>query len=385
MQAIYLDHQATTPMDEAVLEEMKPWLVRPGNPHAQHSHGSAAARAVENAVGRIADSMGAQPGEVILTSGATEAAALALTSLRGNGAVLTSAIEHPCVLKTLEAMATAQGRSLSAGDSFRTVACDSDGLLDLDLLENTADVIRAICVMAVNNEIGTIQPLADIAGFAQASEVPFLSDCTQALGRIEIDMESAGIDAAWISSHKIYGPAGIGALIWRSDTPIRPVIHGGDQQQGRRSGTIPVALTVGFGKACELAVANRSYDEQRALEQRDLFLAILADRLEGFHVNGSIDRRIAQNLNIALDSIDAEELMARLPHLSISTGSACSSGAEGASHVLLAIADDATARSSIRIGFGRDTSNDDISTAAAMIAEAAGEMRSAAIKRSVLA
>lgn len=362
MTTIYLDHQATTPVDPLVLEAMLPWLSRPANPHAAHAYGREAIQAVEVARRQIAALIGAAEEQVFLTSGATEAANIAIRSLPPGSRVLAGPIEHACVHETLKNSATRL--------SVTYVGVDEEGLLDADEIAELAGDVDAVITMAVNNEIGTIQPMSRIADACRLAGTSLLTDITQAVGRIPVDLNDWDVRAGWMSSHKIYGPQGIGALIWRGTTAPRPLSTGGGQERGVRPGTVPTALAVGFGRACELAGQEMERDNHHVTVLSARFLASLRRRHPGLIVNGSIEQRIPHNLNLAFRGVDADALVGMLPSLAISTGSACSAGAIGVSRVLSAIASDEVASSSIRIGFGRTTTTDEVDQAANMISEA---------------
>lgn len=371
MTAIYLDHQATSPLDPRVLDAMVPWLSKPANPHASHAFGRDANRAVECARQQIADLVGAAPEQVILTSGATEAANLAIRTLPPGSRVLASNIEHACVRETL--------RSLAGSLDLATAPVDAEGLLNPDEVAELAEGRDAVIVMAVNNEIGTVQPIHEISNACRLVGAALLTDITQAAGRIPVDLAGWDAKAAWLSSHKIYGPQGIGALIWRAGSPPAPLTTGGGQERGLRSGTVPTALAVGFGAACELAKLEMERDAVHVAELSMRFLHAIRERHPSVVVNGSLCHRVPHNLNLAFLGVDADTLVASIPGLAISTGSACSAGALGTSHVLQAIAPDEVASSAIRIGFGRATTAAEVDTAARMICDAvdglSGRMR----------
>jgi cysteine desulfurase len=374
MTAIYLDHQATTPIDPRVLDAMLPWMSRPANPHALHSFGRAAASAVEAARHQIGALVGAHADEVYLTGGATEAANIAIRSLPHGSRVLTSPIEHACVFETLA----------SLGDALdvTTASVGADGVIDSDDFADALDGHDAAIVMAVNNEIGTVQPMAEIAAACRLTGAALLTDVTQAAGRIPIDLNAWDVNAAWLSSHKIYGPQGLGALIWRGTLPPRPLHTGGGQERGVRSGTVATALAVGFGAACEIAAMAMEGDASHAAALSARFL----DRLRQAHpwlvVNGSMDRRVPHNLSVSFPGVDADALVAGLPELAISTGSACSAGAIGVSRVLAAIASAQVADGTIRVGFGRQTTIEEVDAAASMVVRAV-EMLAAGASRKV--
>lgn len=376
---IYLDHQATTPLDERVLDAMLPWYRdRVGNPHsATHSAGQAAHDAVEAAREQVAALIGAEPDEIVFTSGATEATNLALRGLLAGAKVhaVTTTIEHSCVRDTF---ADLLGRGLAVTE----VAADADGLVDpvavgAALTRRT----RLVSVMAVNNEVGTVQPLREIAGVCEEAGVVFHTDAAQAVGKIPIDVGNVPIGLMSISGHKLYGPQGIGALYCRRNVfgRLKPVMTGGGQERGLRPGTLPAALCVGMGVACLIARAEMETEARRLTELRAMFLDRLCEAVEGVHLNGSAEQRIPGNLNLLIDNVDAEALLSRLrDDVAMSTGSACSSSAIEPSHVLLAMGLSAEqAQSSIRVGLGRSTTAEQIAEAVRRLAKEIGAVRSA--------
>jgi cysteine desulfurase len=359
--SIYLDHQATSPADPRVVEAMLPWLSRPANPHAAHSFGREAAQAVERARAAIAGLVGCEPPQVVLTSGATEATNMAIRSLPQGARVLASAIEHPCVLETLASMSDRLFVTL--------LPVDGSGLVDSDTFAEQVRDHDVAVVMAVNNEIGTVQAVKEIADACRITGTAFMTDLTQAAGRIPIDLTAWDAAAAWLSSHKIYGPQGIGALVWRSEAKLAPLISGGGQQRGLRSGTIPTALAVGFGTACEIALTEMQRDSAHAAHLSQVMLAAIRARRPEVVVMGSMHERIPHNLSLAFPGVDADALVGSLPEVAISTGSACSAGALGTSHVLEAVAAGELASSTIRIGFGRATTVEEVADAARLICD----------------
>ena len=372
---LYLDHQASTPLDARVLEAMLPWLSRPGNPHSStHAAGRAAREAVEEARGWVGVLVGGRPEGVIFTSGATEAADIALRgTIAGKGAhIVATTIEHACVGETLTALSQVGVRTTMVG-------VDGEGLIDLDAiaeaLEEGPDLVT---VMAVNNEVGTIQPVADVARLCAAVGVPFHTDAAQAAGRVSLRAERDGIGMVGLSAHKLYGPQGIGALWCDRElrARLRPPSVGGGQEGGLRPGTVPVALAVGFGAACAIAIREMEADEADAVRLRDLFLAHLMSAVPDVMVNGSLDHRIGANLNVSFGGVESGSLLDRLPDLCLSNGSACSSGALAPSKVLTAmgLADDVVA-GAVRIGFGRATTDHDVTYAAVRIAEEVAAVR----------
>ena len=361
---IYLDYQATTPLDPDVLEAMQYWLSRPANPHSiEHRWGVEAEAAVALAKEQIAGAVNGHPEGVIFTGNATEAANIVVRSFGGpDRKIVVSAIEHPCVSETAKACR-------EFGTTVEVVPVNPDGIVDLDVLAEHIDSANLVSVMAVNNEIGTVQPVEAIASLCRESGTAFHSDAAQALGKIPVNM-SAGIDFATLSAHKIYGPPGIGAICANRDRigQLKPLVTGGGQQEGIRPGTVPVALCVGFGKACELARARLNEEKERCGVLSALFLERLKQETTHFFVNGSLQERVPQNLSLSFPGIVADELIATLPHIAMSTGSACSSGAIAPSGVLLAMElPEEVIEGSIRVGFGRNTTEEEVVEAAIAI------------------
>jgi len=369
----YLDYQATTPLDERVLEAMLPWLGRPANPHSrEHAFGQDAASAVELARVRVAEAVNGDPEGVVFTASATEAANIVIRSFaKGRSRLVISAIEHPCVAATA-AECMKEGRAAVA-----TAPVDESGIVDLDALSEMIVDASLVSIMLVNNEVGTIQPIEDIGTLCAGEGVPLHTDAAQAIGRVRVDMD-VGITFATLSSHKIYGPPGIGAVCAQREaiSLLNPLMSGGGQEGGLRPGTLPTPLCVGFGAACALAVQEREKDEAQAGVLADLFLEQLDTAGVAYAINGSREDRVAQNLNLSFEGVEAEALLAHLPTLAISTGSACSSGAIGPSAVLTAMGlEDDRVRSAVRIGFGRGTGPNEVRDAAAKVAVTATGLR----------
>lgn len=364
---IYLDFQATTPTDKRVIEAMIPWLSRPANPHASnHRWGNDASRAIDASRSQIAAAINGDARGLVFTSTATEAANIVLRSFAGPGRkMLVSSIEHPCVFDTIEFCA-------SVGTTILSAPVGRDGVLDLDAFSDLLEGCDLASVMSVNNEVGTIQPIADIAALCTSEGVFFHTDAAQAIGRIPVDV-SSGVSFLTLSGHKIYGPPGIGAIYADPDLlgVLKPLLSGGGQQDKLRPGTLPTALCVGLGEACALAIAEMEPDKFHASGLSQLFLKELSDHGLEFSINGSVDTRIAQNLNLSFWNTDAEEVLALLPDLAIATGSACSSGAIGPSRVLTAMGlEEGSIKSALRVGFGRQTTENEVVRAAAQMAAA---------------
>ena len=346
---IYLDYQATTPLAPEAFAAMEPWLTNGfANPHSAHAAGRAAAAAVEVARDQVAALL-PPGGRVIFTSGATEALNLAIM---GCGLpVRAAATEHAAVLDCVQHV------------DGELLPIRSDGLLD----QVTTDA-TLLAVMLVNNEIGTIQPIAHIAGLTRASGGLLLCDAVQAYGRMPIP---DGPDMIAISAHKIHGPKGIGALWVRDGVSLAPQMLGGGQEQGMRSGTLSPALCAGFGAAAKLAAERMEKDAVHVSALWDRALTAFAD----WTVNGATTERYKGNLNIRREGVDAARLISECRNIAFSAGSACASGSGRPSHVLRAIGlTDAQAKSSIRLGFGRYTTAEEIDIAAEAINRAAEAM-----------
>ena len=353
---IYLDYQATTPLAPEAREAMLPWLAGPGeagfaNPHSPHRPGRAAAAAVEVAREQVA-ALFPPGGRVIFTSGATEALNLAILGSRARR-LAVSAIEHAAVLDT--------ARAADPGVALLTV--DGDGLVDP--AGALPDGVELVAVMQVNNEIGTIQPVAELAARARAAGALFVCDAVQGAGKLAPSVDA---DLIAVSAHKLHGPKGIGALWVRDGVKLSPLIHGGGQEQGLRSGTLSPALCAGFGSAAALALRCRESDGQHV----DKLWTSLREALPGWTLNGSATARWKGNLNLRRDGLDVARLTSDCRELAFSAGSACASGSGRPSHVLRALGlSDRQAKSSIRLGFGRYTTLAEVQDAAAMIRDAA--------------
>jgi cysteine desulfurase len=380
---IYLDYHASTPLDPAVGAAMRPYLDGwVGNPHSDHAFGWSAASIVEDARAAVADLIGADSGEIVITSGATEANNLALRGLthsapRHRDHVVVTAIEHKCVL--------ASALSLQQhGFRVEVVPVQPNGIVDPGRIESALrNETALVSVMLANNEIGTLQPVAEIAELCRAHGIVVHTDAAQAVGKIPVDVVSLGVDLLSLSGHKIYGPQGIGALYISRDCPValQPLILGGAQQDGRRAGTVPVMLCAGLAVACKIAGERMTSDHAHALRLRTLLLDALRSEFPNLAVNGDLEKRLAGNLNIRLPRRDADSLLARLRgQLAASTGSACNSGLIEPSYVLLALGLTLhEANSSIRFGFGRFTTAAEIERAVAALAWAtATSLRQAA-------
>jgi len=373
MRPIYLDYQATTPTDPRVMAAMLPWFSeRFGNPHsASHAFGREAEEAVEAARRQIAGVIGADPREIVFTSGATESNNLALKGVarfhaESKNHIVTCATEHKCVLETAMQLER-------EGFSLTILPVGGDGLVDpAAVAAAIGKRTVAVSIMAANNEIGVLQPIAEIGRLCRERGVLFHTDAAQAVGEIPIDVDAMHVDLLSLTAHKIYGPKGIGALYVRRRPRVRlvPLFSGGGQERGMRSGTLPTPLCVGLGAACALAAEEMDGAAGMQGRLRDRFLAGIQARLPDVIVNGSLTARLPGNVNLSFPRLDGERLMARLPDLAVSTGSACTSAAVEPSHVLRAIGvPEALARASLRFSFGRPTTEDEVERAVGRLAD----------------
>jgi cysteine desulfurase len=384
MRCIYLDHHATTPVDPRVLDAMLPYFTaRPGNAASRsHSFGWEASSAVERARGQIARLAGAEPRDIVFTSGATESNNLALqgaTFAKGaafaagapdgtRAHLVTMATEHKAVLDTV--------RHLEATGLRTTILPpEPDGRLDLDRLR--AAILPEtilVSVMCANNEIGALQPVAAIGAICRERGVLFHCDAAQAFGKIPIDVKADAIDLLSVSAHKMYGPKGIGALYVRRGVKLAPQIYGGGHENGLRSGTLNVPGIVGFGAACELAADEMEPDALRIRALRDR-LCSLIQTVGGVRVNGGLEHRLPGNLNVSFAGVDGDALLTAIPEIAVSAGSACTSGSD-ASYVLEALGTPSEFRDcTVRFGIGRGNTAEEIDYAGARVCAAVAELR----------
>jgi cysteine desulfurase len=362
---IYLDCHATTPLDERVLEAMLPYFKQHfGNPASiSHVYGWEAEAAVQRARAILADAIHATPEEIVFTSGATEANNLAIKGVaeayfsKGRH-IITVQTEHNAVLDPCHYL-----QSLGFEVTFLPV--QRDGLINLTELEKAIrpDTIL-VSVMGANNEIGVLQPLAEIGAICRQHQVLFHTDAAQAIAKIPLDVEAMKIDLMSLTAHKVYGPKGIGALYVRRRTPrvrLSPQIHGGGHERGMRSGTLPTPQIVGLAKAVELGLEDLETESKRLTQLRDRLWQQLS-QLEGIHLNGHPTHRLSGNLNISVEGVDGSALLLGLqPLVAVSSGAACSSVKTSPSHVLLALGhSEALAYASVRFGIGRCNTADEI-------------------------
>jgi cysteine desulfurase len=362
---IYLDYHATTPVDPRVLEAMLPYFTeRFGNPASrQHAYGWQAQEAVDQARKQVASLINASPAEIVFTSGATESNNLAIKgvacALKDRGThVVTVETEHKSVLDSC-------ARLERDGWTVTRLGVDSSGLVDLDALrEAMTDRTVLVSVMAANNEIGVLQPLAEIAAVVHERGALLHSDAAQAAGKVPLDVAANGVDLLSLTAHKCYGPKGAGALYLRRQKPKLPIecqIDGGGHENGIRSGTLNVPGIVGLGACASVARDLLPAESARLAALRDRLLQGLRAGIDGLRVNGSLERRLPHNLHVSFQAVEGEALLMALGDIAVSTGSACSSGSQKPSHVLVAIgAVGEHTGASIRFGLGRWTTDADV-------------------------
>jgi cysteine desulfurase len=360
---IYLDHASTTPVDPEVVQAMLPWHSEQfANPSTVYSLGLTAAKAVQQARESIAQTIGGAPEEVYFTSGGTESDDWAILGTaeaqqKKGRHLITSTIEHHAVLESVEYLE-------KRGYDVTRVPVDSTGLVDPEAVRQAIrpDTIL-VSIMHANNEVGTIQPIADIGKITREARVLFHVDAVQTAGKIPLDVEELGVDMLSVSAHKLYGPKGVGLLYLRKRTRISPLFHGGSQEKGRRAGTHNVPGIVGMAKAFELAAARMSDDALRETRLRDRLWHGLDKSIEAIYLNGDMARRLPNNLHVRLDGIEGEAmiLMLDMEGICVSSGSACTTGSLDPSHVLLAMGIPAEqAHGSLRFTLGRGTTEEDI-------------------------
>jgi cysteine desulfurase len=366
MKRIYLDYAATTPVHPDVLKAMLPYFSEVyGNPSSIHTCGQEAREAVEKARANVARLIGAAAEEICFTSGGTESdnyavAGGALAGEKKGKHIVTSAIEHDAVLETCKALE-------KRGFKVTYLPVDKYGMVDPDQARKaiTAETIL-VSVMHANNEVGTIQPLTELSRLAHEAGAIFHTDAVQTVGHIPLDVNTLGVDLMSMSSHKLYGPKGVGALYIRKGTQLTPFMRGGGQEKGRRAGTENVAGIVGFGKAAEIALKEMDEEAARLTGLRDGFIAALKRNIEGIKLNGHPTLRLPNNINVSIDYVEGEAMLLNLDAKGIcaSTGSACSSGNLEASHVLLATGcTHEQAHGSLRFTLGKWTTEAEVNAA----------------------
>jgi len=359
---IYLDHNATTPVDPRVFEVMKPYLTEAyGNPSSIYRAGQDVRKAVEDAREMVGRLLNAEPREIIFTSGGTESDNTSIKGValnRGKGHIITSTIEHPAVLKVTEWLE-------KRGFTATYVPVGTDGVV------NPEDVKKAvkpdtiiISLMHANNEVGTVQPIEDVAAIAHEKGIVFHTDAVQTVGKLPVDVKRMGIDLLSLSAHKLYGPKGTGILYVKRGTKFDPCVHGGHQEWGRRGGTENVAGIVGLGKAAELAEAEMASEAKRVRDLRDRLEAGLTERIADIMFNGHREKRLWNTTNVCIKYVEGEAMLLNLDMrhgIAASSGSACTSGSLEPSHVLLAMGIPAEiAHGSLRFSLGRGTTREEI-------------------------
>jgi cysteine desulfurase len=378
MKRIYFDHNATTPVDPDVVAAMLPFFGECyGNASSIHTFGQQARAAVERAREQVAGLIGARPAEIVFTSGGTEADNLAVfgvvrASRRERRHVITTAIEHPAVLEACRAL---EGE----GVDVTYVPVSADGVVDPDAVRQALRPETVlISVMLANNELGTLQPVEEIARLAAEADVWMHTDAVQAVGKVPVDVNRLGVDLLTLSGHKLYGPKGVGALYVRGGTRLQPILYGGHHERDRRAGTENVPGIVGLGKAAELARLRLGEESARLQALRDRFEQAVLERIPETRVNGRSAPRVPGTTNITFSYVEGESLVIALDlkGLACSTGAACSSGAVEPSHVLTAIGlPREQARASLRFSLGRTNTEDEVDAAVELLAEAVERLR----------
>ncbi len=382
MKRIYLDHTATTPLDERVFDAMRPYFSETfGNASSIHSFGREAKAALEKARETIAKAIGAQGGEVFFTSGGTESDNFAIRGVaraarkKGKMHLITSAAEHHAVLEPCEALK-------EEGFDITMLPVDSHGLVAPEQVRAAiTDRTCLVSIMHANNEVGTIYPIKEIAAIAHAQGALVHTDAVQTLGKIPVDVRELEIDLMTISAHKLYGPKGIGALYVKKGTDLEPLLYGGGQERGKRPGTENVPLAVGFAKAIELALAEMSAEMQRLALLRQSLESRIRDEFPAALINGHPTHRLPNILNISFDSsklnIDGDALVLNmdLHGVAVTSGSACTSGSMQPSHVLLAMGRDVkTAKATLRFAFGKCNTDGDVAAVVQHLHDVIGQM-----------
>ena len=366
---LYLDFNATTPIDPRVVEAMLPWLTTHfGNPSSAHVYGQRARAAVERARGQVAALVGCRPGDVIFTCGGTEANNHAIggaARLQRGGAIVASAVEHPAVLEVCRQLA-ADGRAI------RLLPVDREGRVDLAAAESAIDETTAlVTVMLANNEVGTLQPVTELAALARARGALSHSDCAQALGKVPVSLPNLGVDMISLAGHKLYAPKGVGALCLRAGLDLPNLMQGAGHERGRRPGTENVASIVGFGLACELAGQDLAAEAVRLAQLRERLAELLLAAHPDAIVHGAAAARLPNTLSIAFPGRTAPAILDRLTTVAVSAGAACHGADAVGSHVLAAMGvAPRVAQGTLRISLGRMTGAAEIETAAAAIAAA---------------
>ncbi|MDX2073158.1 MAG: IscS subfamily cysteine desulfurase [Alphaproteobacteria bacterium] len=376
---VYLDYQATTPVDPRVLEKMLPYFTEKfGNPHSRsHAYGWAAEEATEIAREQVADLIGADAKEIIFTSGATESNNIAIKGVGHfykdkKNHIITVQTEHKCVLDSCRHLE-------QEGFTVTYLPVQPNGLIDLELLKNTiTDKTALVSVMAVNNEIGVIQPLAEIGKICRERGVFFHTDAAQGFGKIPLDVDAMNIDLMSISGHKTYAPKGVGALYVRRRPRVRleSLFSGGGQERGMRSGTLATPLVVGLGEAAAIAKKEMGADLEKARRYYQRFETEIMDAIPDVFLNGDREARYPGNINLSFAYVEGESMMMAVKDLAVSSGSACTSASLEPSYVLRALGvGEELAHTSIRFGFGRFTTDEEIDFAINLVKNSVHKLR----------
>ncbi len=363
MRRIYLDHAATTPTRPEVVQGMLPYFTEAfGNPSSIYSYGQEARGAVDEARARVAELIGARSGEIVFTSGGTEADNYALKGVayanenKGNH-IITTAIEHHAVSEACKFLE-------KRGFRVTYLPVDKHGLVDpQDVKSAIGDKTILVSVMHASNEVGTIEPIEEIGRITREAGVYLHSDAVQTTGHIPVDVDELNVDLLSISAHKLYGPKGVGALYVRKGTRLSPLMHGGGQEKNRRAGTENVPSTVGFGKAAELAGQELDDEARKQSLLRDSLIKGLTERIDHLHLNGHPSQRLPNNVNVSVEFCEGEAMLLNLDLEGIcaSTGSACTSASLGPSHALLALGlSPELAHGSLRFSLGRENTEEDV-------------------------
>ena len=385
---VYLDHAATTPMYPEAAAAMTAQLTRTGNPSSLHASGRDARRVVEESRETVAAALDCRPGEVVFTSGGTEADNLALKGLfwsrRAEDVrrtrILAGAIEHHAVLDPLRWLETDEQAEVEL------IAVDHQGRFDLDAfraaVERDPESVALVSLMWANNEVGTVQPLDEVVEIAHAHGIPVHTDAVQALGQVPVSFATSGVDALTITGHKVGGPYGVGALLVRRELELMPLLHGGGQERDIRSGTLDMPAIVGFAAAAEIAVKRQADTAVRLAELRDGLVRRVQEAVPEARLNGDPVRRLPGNAHLTFPGCEGDALLMLLDARGIecSTGSACNAGVPQASHVLLAMGlSEEDARSSLRFSLGHTSTEADVDALAAAIAPAVERARAAGL------
>ncbi|WP_414542136.1 cysteine desulfurase family protein [Nostoc sp. CCY0012] len=375
---IYLDYHSTTPVDPRVAEKVMYYMTTAfGNANSvDHSYGDEAAKALKQARQQIAELINASPKEIIFTSGATESINLAIqghiSQQNTPAKIIVSPVEHKAVLDTCKALAK---KGLA---KIIWLKVNQQAQIDLEHLEKVcADGAALICVMAANNEVGTIYPIEKIGAIASSQNIPFLCDASQAVGKIPFNFQDWGITYLAISGHKFYAPKGVGALVVKKNHHLLPIIYGGGHEQGLRSGTLNVPGIAGLGEACRLRGLEMEKDESAIAQLRDTLQNLLQSNIPDLVVNGDLNNRLSGNLHISIPNIPNSAIIARIRHqLAISTGAACSSGVVAPSHVLQSMnLSENMIEGALRIGVGKFTTKAEIERTSSLIISAVNDIQ----------